>query len=80
MERAIDLLSTTVDLEDLTIAAADYERQVSEVVASDDDVVAYVHRLESSTDEDEAVADLEAVTGDALVAELERYLREHRGD
>ncbi len=53
VERAIDLLSTTVDIEDLAIAAADYERQVSEVVASDDDVVAYVHRLESSTDDDD---------------------------
>ncbi len=82
VERAIDLLSTTVDLEDLAIAAADYERQVSEVVASDDDVVAYVHRLESSTDDDdhETEAGLEIVSGDALVAELERYLREQRGD
>jgi proteasome assembly chaperone (PAC2) family protein len=80
VERAIDLLSTTVDLEDLAIAAADYERQVSEVVAADDDVVAYVHRLESSTDDDDAVADMETVSGDALVAELERYLREQRGD
>ena len=80
VERAIDLLSTTVDLEDLAIAAADYERQVSEVVAADDDVVAYVHRLESSADADDAVADLETVSGDALVAELERYLREQRGE
>lgn len=77
--RAVDLLSSTVDIEDLAIAAADYERQVNEVVAGDDDVVAYVHRLESSTDDD-AVADLEAVSGDALAAELERYLREQRGE
>ena len=80
VERAVDLLSTTVDLEDLTIAAADYERQVDEVVAADDEVVAYVRRLESSTDDDDAVADLETVSGDALVAELERYLREQRGE
>src|SRR5688572_30483859 len=45
VERAVDLLSTTVDTEDLAIAAADYERQVNEVVAADDDVVAYVRRL-----------------------------------
>ena len=80
VERAVDLLSTTVDIEDLAIAAADYERQVSEVVAADDDVVAYVRRLESSADDDEAVADMETVSGDALVAELERYLREQRGE
>ena len=77
--RALDLLSSTVDIEDLAIAAADYERQVNEVVAGDDDVVAYVHRLESSTDDD-AVADLEAVSGDVLAAELERFLREENGD
>lgn len=80
VERAVDLLSTTVDLDDLAVAAADYERQVDEVVAADDDVVAYVRRLESSTDDDDAVADLETVSGDALVAELERYLREQRGE
>jgi proteasome assembly chaperone (PAC2) family protein len=80
VERAVDLLSTTVDLEDLAIAAADYERQVNEVVAADDDVVAYVHRLESSSDDDAAAEGMEAVSGDALVAELERYLREQRGD
>ena len=80
VERAVDLLSTTVDIEDLAIAAADYERQVNEVVAADDDVVAYVRRLETSTDDDDAVADMETVSGDTLVAELERYLREQRGD
>ena len=79
VERAADLLSTTVDTEDLQTAAADYERQVSEVVAADDDIAAYVHRLESSADEDD-VADMETVSGDALVAELERYLREQRED
>jgi predicted ATP-grasp superfamily ATP-dependent carboligase len=79
VERAAELLSTTVDTDDLRVAAADYERQVSEVVAADDDVVAYVNRLEASADDDD-VADMEMVTGDALAAELERYLREQRGD
>ena len=76
--RAADLLSTTVDTEDLQTAAADYERQVSEVVAADDDIAAYVHRLESSADDDD-VADMETVSGDVLAAELERYLREQGG-
>jgi hypothetical protein len=79
LRRAVDLLSTTVDTEDLEIAVADYERQVDEVVAADDDVTAYVHRLESSADDDD-VAEMETVSGDALAAELERYLREQRGD
>ncbi len=79
IERAAELLSATVDTEDLQIAAADYERQVSEVVAADDDVVAYVRRLEAGVDEEE-VPDMEMVSGDALADELERYLREQRDD
>ncbi len=78
VERAAELLATDVTTVDLEIAVADYERQVSEVVAADDDVVAYVHRLEASADDD--VADMEMVTGDALADELERFLREQRGD
>ena len=80
VERAADLLSTPVDTTDLRITAADYERQVSEVVAADDDVIAYVQRLESSADEDDEVAGMEMVSGDALAAELERFLREEHGD
>jgi proteasome assembly chaperone (PAC2) family protein len=80
VERAAELLSTKVDLTDLRITAADYERQVSEVVAADDDVAAYVRRLEASIDEDEEVADMEMVSGDVLAAELERFLREENGD
>jgi hypothetical protein len=79
VERAAGLLSTQIITADLQVLAADYERQVSEVVAADEDVSAYVHRLESSADEDD-VADMETVTGDALADELERYLREQRGD
>jgi proteasome assembly chaperone (PAC2) family protein len=80
VERAAELLSTTVDTEDLEVAVADYERQVSEVVAADEDVVAYVRRLEASADDDDDAPGLEMVTGDALAAELERYLREQRPD
>jgi len=81
VQRATELLSTTVDTDDLEVAVADYERQVSEVVAADDDVVAYVRRLEANADDDDdEMPGLEIVTGDALAAELERYLREQRGD
>jgi len=79
VERAAGLLSTSVVTADLQVAALDYERQVSEVVADDDDVSAYVRRLEASADEDD-VADMETVTGDALADELEQFLREQPGD
>jgi len=79
VERTIELLGSSIVTADLQVAAADYERQVSEVVAADEDVSAYVRRLEASADEDD-VADMETVTGDALADELERYLRDQRGE
>ena len=76
VRRTASLLSTPVMTDDLEQRALDYERQVSEVVATDDDVAAYVRRLEQSADADDP---LELQSGDALAAELERYLREQRG-
>jgi proteasome assembly chaperone (PAC2) family protein len=78
VKRTARLLSTSVTTDDLESAAADYERQVSEVVAADDDVSAYVSRLEASVDEGD-LADMEIPSGDALAAELERFLRDQRG-
>ncbi|HEV2758052.1 MAG TPA: PAC2 family protein [Acidimicrobiales bacterium] len=81
VERATDLLSSRVATADLELAVADYERQVSEVVAADEDVIAYVRRLElSADDDDDDVPDLEMVSGDALADELERYLRDQGDD
>ncbi len=78
VRRTARLLSTSVTTDDLQSAAEDYERQVSEVVAADDDVSAYVSRLEASVDEGD-LADMEIPSGDALAAELERFLRDQRG-
>ena len=78
IRRTTRLLSTSVATDELESAAADYERQVSEVVASDEDVSAYVSRLEASIDEGD-LADMEMPSGDALAAELERFLRDHPG-
>lgn len=78
VKRTARLLSTPVTTDDLESAADDYERQVSEVVAADDDVSAYVSRLEASVDEGD-LADMEIPSGDALAAELERFLRDQRG-
>ena len=76
VERTADLLSASVMTTDLEIASASYERQVSEVVESDEDVADYVHRLEKSADEDEDEGQIELATGDALAAEFEKFLRE----
>jgi proteasome assembly chaperone (PAC2) family protein len=81
VERTASMLSTPVLTTDLEIASASYERQVSEVVEGDDDVAAYVRSLEDRPDDDDDddgpdLSDHELPTGDALAAELERYLRE----
>ena len=81
VERAARLLSTSLFTADLQVMAADYERQVSEVVDSDDDVAAYVRRLEDHADDpDDEGGSLELMSGDALADELERFLREQTED
>ena len=62
---------------DLEIAAASYERQINELVASDEDTAAYVARLEAEVDD--VAPDLDDLDDDAqvddLVEEVERFLR-----
>src|SRR5438874_11904463 len=79
VERTAGLLATQLTTTDLEILAASYERQVTEVVASDEDVSAYVQQLEERGDEDDELAEADLPSGDALAAELERFLRE-QGD
>jgi proteasome assembly chaperone (PAC2) family protein len=78
VERTAGLLSTKVVTADLEQRAIDYERQVTEVVATDDDVSAYVRRLEESSDADDDPMELQS--GEVLAAELERFLREQHGE
>ncbi len=52
--------------------------QVSEAVAADEETAAYVDELESRADELEDESDLPS--GDALAAELTRFLREREQD
>lgn len=57
---------------ELDEAAADWERRVNEAMHADEDVVAYVRRLEARADEKAA---RDVPTPDALGAEFERLLR-----
>ncbi|HEX6597097.1 MAG TPA: PAC2 family protein [Acidimicrobiales bacterium] len=72
VERAAQLLDIPVVTADLAQLAVDYERQVSEVVAGDEDVAAYVSRLEETTDSE----GLELTSGEELAAEFQKFLRE----
>jgi proteasome assembly chaperone (PAC2) family protein len=71
IERTADLLSVPVSTTDLEIAAASYERQVSDVVTDDEEMQHYVARLEERWESGEELG-----TGDSLVEEVERYLRD----
>jgi hypothetical protein len=53
----------------------EWQEQVTVVAADDPQVVGYVRRLEEQYDDEEPLP-----TGEDLAAELEAYLREHRGD
>ncbi|MDQ3979598.1 MAG: PAC2 family protein [Actinomycetota bacterium] len=75
VERAARLLEVRVVAADLAQLAVDYERQVTEVVEADEDVSAYVTRLEETNDAE----GLELASGEELAAELQRFLRE-QGD
>jgi proteasome assembly chaperone (PAC2) family protein len=72
LEKAGEVLGTWVPTTDLEIAAASYERQVSELVDEDDETSDYVTRLETRHDQDDEGA------AKFLVEEVERYLRRRR--
>jgi proteasome assembly chaperone (PAC2) family protein len=79
VDRLASLLDIEIDTSELEEASTTYAQQVSEAVAADAETAAYVEELEQRVDELEA--DEELPSGDALAAELTRYLREReQGD
>src|ERR671927_475062 len=73
-DRLGGLLGIEIDTGELDEAAATYEEQVSQAVAADEETAAYVEELERRVD---SIGDeLDLPSGDALAAELTRYLRE----
>src|SRR5215207_7640601 len=73
-ERLAALIGAEIDADELEEAAGSYEEQVSEAVASDEETASYVEELERRSDQLEDASDLPS--GDALAAELTRFLRE----
>jgi proteasome assembly chaperone (PAC2) family protein len=82
VEKAAALVGSSADVDDLRRATTVYEQRVSEIVAADEDVQAYVRLLEERSDEREReeIDATDLPTGDALAAELERFLRERGED
>jgi proteasome assembly chaperone (PAC2) family protein len=78
-DRLGGLLQIDIDTKELQEAGEAYAEQVSAAVATDEETQAYVEELEQRTDTISEEAQLPS--GDALAAELTRYLREReRGD
>lgn len=87
VESALTVLRLSLPTTDLEIATAAYERQIDELVAGDEDTAAYVAGLEDAVDEEphededsdgdehEHLGPLGAGDPEALVEEVERYLR-----
>jgi proteasome assembly chaperone (PAC2) family protein len=83
LERFASLLGLEFDLDRLEESVGTWRRRVDEVAGDDDDVRAYVQKLEERYDTEA----LEGTTwgdqlpsGEELASELERFLREQRGD
>jgi predicted ATP-grasp superfamily ATP-dependent carboligase len=73
-ERLADLLGVEVDTSELDAASDAYMQQVSEAVAADAETAAYVDELEHRVDE--IIDESDLPSGDAIAAELTRFLRE----
>ena len=75
--RVCELLMTEVPTSDLQNEVVTHERQISEAVAADDAIAAYVRELERRADRDNGPGGLgDLPSGDALAAQLEQFLRE----
>lgn len=79
VNKAVELIGAGAEIDDLVRATATYDERISEMVAADDDVQAYVQLLEARSDErahEEQIDEHDLPSGDALAAELERFLRD----
>jgi proteasome assembly chaperone (PAC2) family protein len=79
VERSAALIGTRVDPVELRAAARAYVEQVSERVADDEEAAAYVAQLEAADDQEQEGAP-SLPGGDALAAEVERFLRDQGRD
>jgi hypothetical protein len=71
VERLGDLLDLPVLATDLEISSAAYERQVTDVVADDEEMTEYLAQLEERYDATDGVP-----SPASLVEEVERFLRD----
>jgi predicted ATP-grasp superfamily ATP-dependent carboligase len=82
VERLAALLGVPVDTAPLAEAASGWEEGVVRLIQESEELNEYVQRLEAAADEGlrEPLADQPEPSGEALAAELERFLREQGGE
>lgn len=81
VERACSMIGTPAPLSPLANEAAQYDARVDALIGDDDDMVEYLSRLEQlADDQSDDHTDDESLDPDALVQEVEQFLREHDGD
>jgi predicted ATP-grasp superfamily ATP-dependent carboligase len=77
LRRTENMIGVSVDVSELEVSAADYERQVGLAVQSDPDIQAFVERLEHAAESEESELSPEDVpSGDMLAREFQRFLRQ----
>ena len=74
VEHLGELIGSDIDLTELAISTASYERRVNDLVADDDELRDYVTRLEQDHDLELELDEPEA--RDSLVEQVEEFLRE----
>lgn len=80
-ERLSGVLSAEIDVSELADAADEYVDQVSQAVATDSDTASYVEELEHRADSLDSLEDSGGLpSGDALAAEITRFLRDRESD
>jgi proteasome assembly chaperone (PAC2) family protein len=75
VQRVSSFLGIDVDVTELLPSVQAWEQRVSELVAENDALTEYVQRLEEAANDEIQIGNLPS--GEALAAEVERFLREH---
>ena len=78
VQKIVALTGLPAHTDTLDRAAGSWESQVTSTISENAELVAYVRRLEELAGERGGPSEIPS--GDALAAELERFLREQRGD
>jgi predicted ATP-grasp superfamily ATP-dependent carboligase len=78
VDKATALLGVNVETDTLARAGGTWESQVTSTIEENAELAAYVRQLESAAKDREGPTEIPS--GDTLAAELERFLREQRGE